>query len=110
MSPRVPRFKLIMVNIFRRAGRLASRAGRLLKPHGPRHGAPHYLRKHGMTAALVTGGVALGTGGDVLIDALKSGEDEPPILMQGGQLAENRISDSSWNLFKIDTTNENFAE
>ena len=63
-----------------------------------------------MKAALVGGGVALGAGSDVLLEAIRGGEEEPPLLMEGGQLAENRIDDESWNLFKFDTTNENFAE
>ena len=101
-----------MVNLFRKLGRVASRTARLLKPkrlHGPRHGAPHYFRKHGMEASLVGGGVTLGAGSDVILEAIRGGEEEPPLLMEGGQLAENRINDESWNLFKFDTTNENFA-
>ena len=85
-----------MVNIFSKIGRVASRAGKALKPRGPRHGGKHYLRKHSLNAGLVGGGVALGAGSDLIIDAIRGGEDiSPPIYMEGGEDAVNTISDSS---------------
>ena len=72
-----------MVNIFRRVGKIASRAGKALTPkgwHGPRHGSRHYLRKHVLNGALVGGGVALGAGSDLVIDAIKGGDEEPPFI------------------------------
>ena len=102
-----------MVNLFRKLGRLASHTARALKPkrlHGPRHGPGYYFRKHGMKAAILGGGVALGAGYDAMIEAVRGGPAEAPLLMEGGQLAENRIDDSSWNFLRFDTNNENFAE
>ena len=102
-----------MVNIFRSLGRIAGQAARAIKPkrlHGPKHGAKHFFKKHGMKAAILTGGVALGAGSDAVIEAVRGRPEEPPLIMQGGQLAENRINDDSWNFLRFDTNNENFAE
>ncbi len=102
-----------MVNIFRTLGRLISKGARAIKParlHGPKHGAKQYFKKHGMKAAILTGGVALGAGSDALIEAARGRPEEPPIIMLGGELSENRINDDSWNLLRFDTNNENFSE
>ena len=87
-----------MTNIFSKIGRIASRAGKVFKPrHGPRHGIRHYARKHSANAGLVAGGVALGAGSDLVIDAIRGGEDTAPptIYMEGGEDAVNIVSDDS---------------
>ena len=103
-----------MVNIFRSLGRAASKAARAIKPrrlHGPKHGAKVFLKKHAKLAAFLTGGVALGAGADGLIELAKGKpEEQPPIIMLGGELSEHRVNDDSWNLLRFDTDNENFSE
>ena len=103
-----------MVNIFRSIGRIASQAARAIKPkrlHGPKYGAKHFMKKHGFKAAILTGGVALGSGADTLIELAKGKpEEQPPIIMLGGELSEHRVNKDSWNLLRFDTDNENFSE
>ena len=102
------------MNIFRSLGRAASKAARAIKPkriHGPKHGAKAFLKKHAKLAAILGAGVGVGAGAEGLIELAKGkSEEEPPIIMLGGELSEHKTTDDSWNFLRFDTENDNFSE
>ena len=77
----------------------------------PKHGARYLLRKHApgvATGAVIVGG---GVGLDATVNELTK-ESPPPALPEqmGEQDEAISVSDSSWNLFKIDSFTETEIE
>ena len=86
-----------MPSIFSRLGRTAAKLGRKIRPR-TRHGAGHLRRKYFPNAGLITGGVLLGVGGDMLANEIAP-EPEAPIFATGEINDFHTTEDKSFSLF-----------
>ena len=97
-----------MPSIFSRLGKTAAKLGRKIRPR-VRHGPGHYKRKHLPNLAMITGGVALGVGGDALVSQL-SPEEQFPIYAEGEFSPVHQTEDDSFNIFKFVEESEEFED
>ena len=97
-----------MPSIFSRLGKTAAKLGRKIRPR-VRHGPGHYKRKHLPNLAMITGGVALGVGGDALVSQL-SPEEQFPIYAEGEFSPVHQTEDDSFNIFKFTEESEEFED
>ena len=93
-----------MPSFFSKLGRTAAKLGRKLTPR-TRHGAGHFRRKHLPNVGLVTGGVLLGVGGDMLANEIAP-DPQAPIYATGEINPIHTIEDKTFSLFQFQVDEE----